>query len=742
MISDNDDPLNALSTNLYYPSCEKYIQRINREGVSGIPEVRRELSKSVKKSFKTYNNLVQELKVLPFFDIDVFQACRYLLRRYKIYGDDDVSYNLGTYTSVYICNELSMVHKELVRARNGYNKILTFLLTYKDISWGEIPKDAIDVLDRSQEVAGDGFYPCNNRLCTREMLMMNNNDEYLQWIKEHWKDWKDFTYLQKVKLMHDDARRDGLQALRKNLQHDEDILTKSFPLPLTKEEMEENRRKLMFFSRPPLAKGDSARYTRAYVKRKKGNAENEWRQYRTDLLRTIARIPSFVPAENLAFDNIYLNCGQFIQEVLRRDHSVLDPAVVTEFAESVYFSTMMYIRFVLDLLPLTYGVVNDERDGSISSDFYDLNEPYFLERHGPYNKSDPVLFDYAYHSSASYYIKKCKKLVDFKRGLKTKHATIGKILTFLSKYKNTEYANIPAEEIANFREWTSDFSLVLNDSSLFQVILKNLESEQNISADLRVSVVNDLIVRLSETWKREGDHLDRGVERGLFPKCHLGSHEFLHFDTDFAQSMRPRLMLRSAETSLAVLVSHVPYLEIYGYNGGLSPVAHDDNAGPVASWWWWLIGGKKTPRPVAYLEALQHEVSNQRSIIERREGVISRAERSRRGITDEMQSVCAKIYAFTQGLIHQRQMVVSIVKDLDNTRPLQQPGNIIDADGNSIRLEKANIYLLNRLIAHDDAILAKMGIRNFSEDDRPPSRPQVLPQLRLYSYVEPTVCVA
>jgi hypothetical protein len=89
-----------------------------------------------------------------------------------------------------------------------------------------------------------------------------------------------------------------------------------------------------------------------------------------------------------------------------------------------------------------------------------------------------------------------------------------------------------------------------------------------------------------------------------------------------------------------------------------------------------------------------------------------------------MPSVCAKIYAFTQNLIHQRQEVVAIVRNLENDRPLPQSGNIIDADGNSIGLNKANIYLIKRLMTHDDAILAKIGIRNLSEDDRMPSLPQ------------------
>jgi hypothetical protein len=184
-------------------------------------------------------------------------------------------------------------------------------------------------------------------------------------------------------------------------------------------------------------------------------------------------------------------------------------------------------------------------------------------------------------------------------------------------------------------------------------------------------------------------------------------------------------MLRSAEKSLAVLIRHVPYLEIYGYNVGLIPMAHvADNAGLP---------------PMLHLEALKREVSDKRSIIERRESAESagvfRANRPRRGPTTDMTGVCTKIYKFTQGLLYQRQILVRTIKDLENDQPLQQRG-IIDADGNRIVLEKANLWLLKRLMAHDDTILVTMGMP-LGEDDAVPSPPALPPPqpLRLYSYV-------
>lgn len=259
------------------------------------PDVLSQFIRLTKSSLSTYQKLITDLRLLPGFSDNTRRLCERM-------SQITITGTLHRDTYVNLCKKIEELHQELVRARNGY----AFLVLHMSTPWNEIP-------------ASDFSY-------------------------FHF----DSSTLRHLKGLHRTSSPDidaYISKLREDLRHDDAVLSRIFPVPLNEEQLVAKEAYDKYFMPPPnmpllLRPGLQDQEKNQRTERQSDYFNtltlDERDRYTRNLnLREIGFIQNWVPAENLALDDYFLNCGQFIDKVLRNDKSsVTDPRILKELAYS------------------------------------------------------------------------------------------------------------------------------------------------------------------------------------------------------------------------------------------------------------------------------------------------------------------------------------------------------------------------------------------------------------------------
>ena len=325
-------------------------------------------------------------------------------------------------------------------------------------------------------------------------------------------------------------------------------------------------------------------------------------------------------------------------------------------------------------------------------------------------------FRYEPDKDAAFYIQKCKDLHDIKMALKTMHSRIDKVLTFVSTYKNTEYANIPAEEIQQFKECTSTYQLHLKypanlifwpaDADPFDAIQDRIRNGLSISSEpWDLGWIDDFLHHLRIAWHSNGVFLAKGMRRDLeekfrhpipgewgkrsatlLPKCHR-SAPFLYSEAGLGAKdpnpfknglTRSGTMRRNVGNSLDELESCIPFLKLYGYlNRPLSARAA-------------YIRKQRNIPKLSLPERLQKLRESYESGI-------------------YLSETCINISKLRNELLSQQKFALEIMTGLRNNTT--QKGVYINAPTLRGQVDTSLLPTLEMLTAYDDALLLEIGIR-------------------------------
>ena len=634
----DDDHLAALADEIYHPKCSKFARRMfgevdhyprPRPPMTGRgrllkpvtqafhtsdPRLRLIFHDTVKSSLQTYRHLITNIRRLDrFYDSDSLAV---FIRILQPHNDSTIEQNLET------CWTLVRAHGHLMKARVAFYDILNFLVTYKDVLWENIPREKKDPFT--------------------DLARFN------------------------LKQLHRDAYT-SIAELQRDLQHDDEVLSQGFPLPLSEKQWKDQN----IFMKPPQnalslpLEQEEGESDDAYTKRMARRRYDHDRLSLNQILTQVGHIPQGVPAENMVFDRYYLNCGEFIKKVLRQDHSVNDPRVLEELADSVYMTTSIYRRRRRYSYPCTFVALNslsneDPLKNSVSPPLL-MTETQFnaAVRNG----------DYAHHPDrdAHFYIQRCKDLFVSRQALQTMHSRIDKILTFLSTYKHSEYADIPAEAISQFLVWTSNYRVSLSPlPGVWLNIRQRLQNGQKMSDD--PNEVDQFVAAVRERWQKESVFLAEGMGKGRLSKCHMATPSN-RLSKEEEDPTYPPLMRKSVKESMKVLTSHVPFLELYGYIGR---------------------GQQQYNDTLSRLDDLLEEEEQ------------------------DQYKLCKDIFHFREYLLSQKRFVAKIIKYLREPSNGTVPAHywpLIRRAQNIDFIPIGNLPLLERIAAHDDAVLLDMGIR-------------------------------